>query len=240
MMAGVTAESTPAIVALLVEDDARLASLTAEYLRRHGVEVVVAADGARALNEAGRTRFDVVLLDLMLPGRSGLDVCRELRETSDVPIVMLTARGEEADRVLGLELGADDYLAKPFSPRELLARLRAQVRRARGQAGPAARTVQVGPLQLDPGALRARLGARDLDLTAYEFRLLYALAERAGRVLSRERLLELVRGSAEEAFDRSIDVHISRLRAKLGDDPKKPRVLKTVRGAGYQLVAPER
>jgi two-component system OmpR family response regulator len=239
-MAGVSEGSAPAILALLVEDDARLASLTAEYLRRHGVEVVVAADGARGLDEAGRTRFDVVLLDLMLPGRSGLEVCRELRQTSDIPILMLTARGEEADRVLGLELGADDYLPKPFSPRELLARLRAQVRRARGQAGPSARPVQVGALQLDPGALRARLGQRDLDLTAYEFRLLYALAERAGRVLSRERLLELVRGSAEEAFDRSIDVHISRLRAKLGDDPKRPRVLKTVRGAGYQLLAPER
>jgi DNA-binding response OmpR family regulator len=240
MMAGVTEGSTPAILALLIEDDARLASLTAEYLRRHGVKVVVTGDGRRALDEAGRTRFDVVLLDLMLPGRSGLEVCRELREMSDIPILMLTARGEEADRVLGLELGADDYLPKPFSPRELLARLRAQVRRARGQAGPSARPVQVGALQLDPGALRARLGQHDLDLTAYEFRLLYALAGRAGRVLSRERLLELVRGSAEEAFDRSIDVHISRLRAKLGDDPRNPRILKTVRGAGYQLVAPER
>jgi two-component system response regulator RstA len=151
---------------------------------------------------------------------------------------MLTARGEEADRVLGLELGADDYLPKPFSPRELLARAQALVRRARGLAGPAAKPVVVGELELDPGALRASLRGRELDLTAYEFRLLHALAERAGRVLARERLLELVRGSAEEAFDRSIDVHISRLRAKLGDDPRRPRLLKTVRGAGYQLVAP--
>ena len=237
MMAGVAEPSAPAILALLVEDDARLASLTAEYLRGHGVSVEHAAGGRAALAEARATRFDVVLLDLMLPDLGGLEVCRELRVFSDVPIIMLTARGEEADRVLGLELGADDYLPKPFSPRELLARIQAQVRRARGQAGPPTRRLVVGALELDPAALRATLEGRELDLTAYEFHLLRALAERAGRVLSRERLLELVRGSAEEAFDRSIDVHVSRLRAKLGDDPKRPRLLKTVRGAGYQLVA---
>jgi DNA-binding response OmpR family regulator len=240
MMAGVREAAAPAIVALLVEDDARLASLTAEYLRGHGVQVVVSGDGALALSEARRLRFDVVLLDLMLPGRSGLEVCRELRGNSDVPILILTARGEEADRVLGLELGADDYLTKPFSPRELLARVQAQVRRARGMAGPATRPVVVGDLQLDPAAHRATLGGKELPLTAYEFQLLHALAGRAGHVLSRERLLELVRGSAEEAFDRSIDVHISRLRAKLGDDPRRPRWLKTIRGAGYQLLAPVR
>ncbi len=238
MMAGVAEKPAPAIVALLVEDDLKLAALTAEYLKGHGVQVVVCGDGARALQEARRTRFDVVLLDLMLPGRSGLEVCRELRERSDVPILVLTARGEEADRVLGLELGADDYLTKPFSPRELLARIQAQVRRARGQAGPPSRPIVVGGLVLDPAALRATLRGRELLLTTYEFQLLRALAERVGHVVSRERLLELVRGSAEEAFDRSIDVHISRLRAKLGDDPKRPRLLKTVRGAGYQLVAP--
>lgn len=239
-MAGVVDTAAPAIVALLVEDDARLAALTAEYLRSHGVKVVVAADGAVALAETQRARFDVVLLDLMLPGRSGVDVCRELRARSDVPVIMLTARGEEADRVLGLESGADDYVPKPFSPRELLARIQALVRRARGQAGPASRPVVVGDLEIDPGAQRATLRGRELDLTGYEFQLLRVLAERAGRVLSRERLLELVRGSAEEAFDRSIDVHISRLRAKLADDPRRPRLLKTVRGAGYQLVAPGR
>jgi DNA-binding response OmpR family regulator len=239
-MAGVSDTSTPAVVALLVEDDARLAQLTAEYLRGHGLQVLVAGDGQRALDEARRVRFDVVLLDLMLPGRDGLEVCRELRRFSDVPIVILTARGEEADRVMGLELGADDYLAKPFSPRELLARVRALVRRARGQAGPALRPASVGALQLDPAALSATLAGRPLDLTTYEFRLLHALVERAGHVLSRERLLELARGSSEEAFERSIDVHISRLRAKLGDDPRRPRWLKTVRGAGYQLVVPAR
>jgi DNA-binding response OmpR family regulator len=240
MMAGVGDRPAPAILALLVEDDPRLAALTAEYLRGHGVQVVVAADGNAGLLDATRTHFDIVLLDLMLPGRSGLEVCRELRSRSDVPILILTARGEEADRVLGLELGADDYLTKPFSPRELLARIQAQVRRARGQAGPATRRVVLGPLELDPGSLRATLAGRDVPLTAYEFQLLRVLAERAGQVLSRERLLELVRGSAEEAFDRSVDVHVSRLRAKLGDDPKHPRWLKTVRGVGYQLVAPPR
>lgn len=239
-MADMVDTAQPAVVVLLVEDDLRLAQLTAEYLRGHGVQVVVAGDGQRALDEARRVRFDAVLLDLMLPGRDGLDVCRELRRVTDVPIVILTARGEEADRVMGLELGADDYMAKPFSPRELLARVRALVRRARGLAGPAIRPVRVGALELDPAALGATLGGRALDLTAYEFRLLHALAERAGHVLSRERLLELARGSCEEAFERSIDVHISRLRAKLGDDPRQPRWLKTVRGAGYQLVMPPR
>jgi DNA-binding response OmpR family regulator len=238
MMAGVGERPPPAILALLVEDDAKLAALTAEYLEGHGVRVVACGNGASALEEALRTRFDVVLLDLMLPGRSGLEVCRELRRRSDVPILVLTARGEEADRILGLELGADDYLTKPFSPRELLARIQAHVRRARGQAGPSARAISVGELHLDPAALRATLAGRELPLTAYEFQLLRALAERAGQVLSRERLLELVRGSAEEAFDRSIDVHVSRLRAKLGDDPRQPRLLKTVRGAGYQLAIP--
>lgn len=239
-MAGVGESSAPAIVALLVEDDAKLAALTAEYLQSHGVITVVCGDGALALEEARRRRFDVVLLDLMLPGRGGLEVCRELRSRSDVPILVLTARGEEADRVLGLELGADDYLTKPFSPRELLARIQALVRRARGQAGPPAHPIAVGELVLEPQALRAIFRGQELELTAYEFHLLRALAERAGQVLSRERLLELVRGSAEEAFDRSIDVHVSRLRAKLGDDPKRPRLLKTVRGAGYTLAVTDR
>lgn len=238
MMTGVEERTAPVIRALLVEDDAKLRALTAEYLQGHGVSVVTSAHGEAALQEAQRSRFDVVLLDLMLPGRSGLEVCRELRARSDVPILVLTARGEEADRVLGLELGADDYLTKPFSPRELLARIQAQVRRARGQSGPATRPLALGDLALDPASLRATLRGRELPLTAYEFQILHALAERAGQVLSRERLLERVRGSAEEAFDRSIDVHISRLRAKLGDDPKNPRWLKTVRGAGYSLRAP--
>jgi two-component system OmpR family response regulator len=225
------------LTALLVEDDARLAALTADYLGGYGVVVTRAEDGPSGLQEALRHRYDVVLLDLMLPGKDGLDVCRELRAHSDVPVIVLTARGEEADRVMGLDLGADDYLSKPFSPRELLARIQALVRRARGKVGPTLRTLQVGVLILDPGSRRATARGQEIGLTGYEFSLLYALASRAGRVLSREQLIELAGGSAEEAFDRSVDVHVSRLRQKLGDDPKNPRMLKTVRGAGYLLAA---
>ncbi|MBI5478397.1 MAG: response regulator transcription factor [Deltaproteobacteria bacterium] len=221
---------------LLVEDDQRLATLTARYLEGHGLVVTVVGNGTQGLAEALRGSFDVVLLDVMLPGRDGVEVCRELRARRDVPVIMVTARGEEADRVLGLETGADDYVIKPFSSRELLARVRAVVRRRRGQAGPASRPVQVGGLVIDPGALRATLHGRALLLTAHEFALLRVLAERAGRVLSREQLLDLAGGSAEGAFDRSVDVHVSRLRQKLGDDPRNPTILKTVRGTGYLLA----
>lgn len=224
------------IKVLLVEDNERLGSLTARYLESHGLLVTWVQSGTAALAEVTGRAFDVVVLDLMLPGRDGLDVCRELRRHTDVPVVIVTAREEEADRVLGLEAGADDYVVKPFSSRELLARLRAQVRRARGQVGPAVRAITVGGLVLEPARLRATLDGRDLPLTAYEFALLVALAERAGRVLSREQLLDLTKSSDDDAMDRSIDVHISRLRQKLGDDGKKPRLLKTVRGAGYLLT----
>ena len=236
-MASVTSE--PALQALLVEDDSRLAELTREYLGGHGVAVEVVSDGRRGLQEALRGRWDVVLLDLMLPGLGGLELCRELRVRSDVPITVLTARGEEADRVMGLETGADDYLAKPFSPRELLARIRAVTRRAKGRAGPLLKPVKVGALIIDPSARSVTLRGKPIDLTAYEFALLQALAERAGRVLTRDQLMEFARGSAEESFDRSVDVHVSRLRHKLGDDPKRPRLLKTVRGAGYVLAGEE-
>jgi len=229
------APTTP-LLALLVEDDVRLAALTREYLEGHGVAVVDVADGKRGLAEALTGRYDVVLLDLMLPGKDGLEVCREVRARSDVPIIVLTARGEEADKVMGLELGADDYLGKPYSPRELLARIRAVTRRAKGRAGPAQGMVRVGPLRIDPAARTVELDGRDIQLTGYEFALLEALARRAGRVLTREQLMELARGNAEEAFDRSIDVHVSRLRQKLGDDPKHPRLIKTVRGSGYVLA----
>ncbi len=228
--------SEPNITALLVEDDVRLAKLTAEYLQSHGVVVTHVATGPLGLQEALRTRYDVVLLDVMLPGKGGFEVCRELRQRSDVPIIVLTARGEEADRVFGLETGADDYLAKPFSSRELLARISAVVRRARGRAGPALRVVRAGELVVDPGSHRATLRGREIPLTGYEFSLLRVLAERAGRVLSREQLMELATGTSEESFDRAIDVHISRIRQKLGDDPKHPRVLKTIRGVGYLLA----
>ncbi|HKA91468.1 MAG TPA: response regulator transcription factor [Haliangiales bacterium] len=228
--------SEPTLTALLVEDDPRIAELTSTYLQRHGIVVTSVADGRRGLREALHGRFDVVLLDLTLPDRDGLDVCRELRAASSVPIIVITARGEEADRVMGLELGADDYVPKPFSARELLARIRAVVRRATGRAGPATDIIRVGDLALDPGARRATLQGHELALTSYEFSLLYALASRAGRVLSREQIIELAGRNPEESFDRSIDVHISRLRQKLGDNPRHPRVLKTVRGVGYILT----
>jgi DNA-binding response OmpR family regulator len=225
-----------AVQVLLVEDDERLARLTARYLQEHGIVVTVARTGPEGLAEATRHPYDVVLLDLMLPGRDGLEVCRELRTRSNVPIIMVTARGEEIDRVLGLETGADDYLPKPYSSRELVARIRAQVRRARGHAGPSLQPIQAGRLQLDPRSLTATLDGKPLALTSYEFGLLRVLAERAGRVLSREQILDLVKGSAEEVFDRSIDVHIFRLRQKLEEDPRNPKLLKTVRGAGYMLT----
>jgi DNA-binding response OmpR family regulator len=225
------------VLVLYVEDDERLASLTARYLEGHGMTVVVVGNGTDAVPQAVKLRPDVILLDLMLPGVDGLEVCRRLRSRMDTPIIMVTAHGDEPDRVLGLEGGADDYLGKPFSARELVARIRAQTRRARGQLGPRAKLVAVGELHLEPQSMRATMAGRELSLTSYEFSLLRALAERAGQVLTREQLMDFVRGSAEEAFDRSIDVHISHLRQKLGDDPRSPRLLKTVRGVGYMLAA---
>ncbi len=226
-----------AISVVYIEDDLKTARLMAKYLESHGVRVTVAGEGREGIAAVLRERPDVVLLDLMLPGMDGLEVCRELRSRVDTPIVMLTARGEEADRVMGLEGGADDYVPKPFSSREILARIRAQVRRARGKAGPSANLVQAGPLSLDRLSRRTTLHGEELSLTTYEFDLLCILAERTGRVLTREQLVDLVRGSADEAFDRSIDVHVSHLRKKLGDDPKSPRILKTVRGVGYLFAA---
>lgn len=226
------------ISVVFVEDDERLALLTAKYLESHGVVVTIAADGRSGIAAVVRDRPDVVLLDGMLPGMDGLDVCRELRARTDVPIVMVTARTEEADRVMGLEGGADDYISKPFSSRELLARIRAHARRARG-IRPRSAEVRVGSLTVDPERMLATFEGQSLALTTYEFMLLHALAERAGRVLSREQLVDLVRGSAEEAFDRSIDVHVSHLRAKLGDNSRNPRIIKTVRGVGYMLAIAE-
>ena len=173
------------IKVLLVEDDARLAQLTTRYLEGHGVLVTAAADGVEGQAEALRRQYDCVVLDLMLPGRDGIEVCRQIRARSDVPIIMVTARGEESDRVLGLEVGADDYVTKPFSPRELLARIRANVRRVRGQAGPAQETITVGNLSLDPANMTVTLDGNPVEVTAYEFAILRALAQRPGKVLSR-------------------------------------------------------
>jgi DNA-binding response OmpR family regulator len=227
-------ESTLRIV--YVEDDARLAQLTTKYLESHDIQVFLVSRGDLAVSEVMRTRPDVVLLDVMLPGQNGIEVCRSIRERVDVPIIMVTARTEEADRVMGLEGGADDYMVKPFSSRELLARIRAQVRRASGKAGPPAPSIRVGDLVVDAATMTATSCGRPLSLTTLEFMLLKALAERAGRVLAREQLLSLLHGTTDLAFDRSIDVHVSRLRQKLGDDPKNPRLLKTIRGVGYMLT----
>ncbi|APR83345.1 Phosphate regulon transcriptional regulatory protein PhoB (SphR) [Minicystis rosea] len=222
---------------MFVEDDDRLALFTAEYLTERGVVVVHVRDGEQGLALQAKQAFDVVILDVMLPGRDGFDVCRALRKRTAIPILLLTARAEEVDRVLGLELGADDYMVKPFSPRELLARVHALVRRASGNVGPRAEVLRAGQLVLNPTSLRVTLAGADVTLTASEFQLLRALVERSGHVLTREQLLELADGNSEEAFDRSIDVRISRLRQKLGDDPRRPTLIRTVRGLGYMLTA---
>ena len=215
---------------LLVEDDARLAAMVADYLGEAGFRATIAATGAEGLERVG-DGFDAVILDLMLPDADGLDVCRTIRSRSDVPLLMLTARGDPLDRVIGLELGADDYLPKPFEPRELLARLRAILRRR--TAPGAAPILRFGRLEIDRAAREVRVDGQVRALTGHQFELLVALAERAGRVLSREALLDLTKGETLDEFDRSIDVHISRLRAAIEDDPKRPRRILTLRGAGY-------
>jgi two-component system, OmpR family, response regulator len=227
--------------ALLIDDDARLGALVKEYLGKHEIAVTVAGDGPRGLAALRKDRYDVVLLDIMLPGPDGLEVCRRIRaapELATVAVIMLTARGDDVDRIVGLELGADDYLAKPFNPRELLARIRAVLRRGGSTAPPRPR-VRVGPIEIDFDAREVTVAGKRQTMTAYEFELLATLARSAGRVLSREQLMDALKGTAHEAFDRSIDVHISKLRAKLEKDPKEPRYIKTVRGAGYLLVRDE-
>ena len=219
---------------LMIEDDARLAEMVARDLGRSGLEVTSAGTASEGLARLAREPFDLVLLDLMLPDGDGLDVCRRLRASgSAVPVIMLTARGDPTDRVVGLELGADDYLGKPFDPRELLARIRAVLRRPAAVAGAAPRVLRFGRLEVDADARVARVDGEERPMTAHQFNLLLAMAERAGRVLSRERLMELVKGEALEAFDRSIDVHVARIRAAIEDDPRSPRRILTVRGAGY-------
>jgi DNA-binding response OmpR family regulator len=226
---------------LMIEDDHRLAAMVATYLTQNGFEVrhaETAHEGLELLRRAAASEpFALVLLDLMLPDADGLDVCRRIRaEPSGVgaiPVMMLTAKGDPMDRVVGLEIGADDYLPKPFEPRELLARLRALLRRHQGALGTASRTLRFGRLEIDPDARALRIDGEARVVTAYQFDLLLALAERAGRVLSREQLMDAVKGEPLEAFDRSIDVHIGRLRAAIEDDPKQPKRIITVRGAGY-------
>jgi len=218
---------------LLIEDDARLAASVREYLAKAAFEVAIAGTARDGVRRLEAEPFDAVLLDLMLPDQGGLELCRALRADSDVPILMVTARGDDEDRIVGLELGADDYLAKPFNPRELLARLRAILRRRAGPEGPRRKTLRFGRLEIDKDARSVRVGGEERTLTSYQFDLLCVLAVAAGRVLSRERLMDMARGEALDAFDRSIDVHISRIRAAIEDDPRRPRRILTVRGAGY-------
>jgi two-component system phosphate regulon response regulator OmpR len=220
---------TPRI--LLVEDDARLAEMVKNYLGGAGFRVTIAESGARGIALQARELFDALVLDLMLPDMDGLEVCRRLRASTDLPILMLTARGDAMDRVVGLEIGADDYLPKPFEPRELLARLNAIMRRAR--ADTRSETLRFGRLEIDVGARQARVDGKACPLTSHQFALILLLARHAGRVMSREVIMDLLRSERLEAFDRSIDVHISRIRAAVEDDPKKPRRVITVRGAGY-------
>jgi two-component system phosphate regulon response regulator OmpR len=226
---------------LIIDDDVRLADMLRQYLSQAGFAVdarhtglagleAISAPGRRV---AGHRGYDAVILDVMLPDLDVLEVCRRLRAHWDVPILMLTARGEDTDRIVGLELGADDYLPKPFNPRELLARLRAILRRRRDAGDADAAILRFGRLEIDEGSRSARIDGAARSLTSYQFDLLLALARHPGRVLSRERLMDLARGEELEAFDRSIDVHISRLRAALEDDPTHPRRIITVRGAGY-------
>ena len=218
---------------LLVEDDARLAEMLSEYLRQAGLRVTVAPLGASALEELTAATHDAVVLDLTLPDVDGLDVCRSVRTRADTPILMLSARGDAVDRIIGLELGADDYLAKPFEPRELLARLRAILRRGGRARDSADSVLRFGRLEIDLAARVVQLDDAPRELTSHQFNLLVALAQNAGRVLSRDALMDLAKGERLESFDRSIDVHMSRIRAAIEDDPKRPRRVITVRGAGY-------
>jgi len=215
---------------LLVEDDVRLAEMISEYLGEAGFVVGVVGSGAAALEQLASSASDAVVLDLTLPDMDGLDVCRQWRAKADTPILMLTARGDALDRIIGLEIGADDYLPKPFQPRELLARLRAILRRRSGTSG---RVLRFGRLEIDRDAHALRVDGAERTLTSYQFALLVAMAEHAGRVLSREMLMDMVKGEVLEAFDRTIDVHVSRIRAAIEDDAKHPRRIITVRGSGY-------
>ena len=216
---------------LIVDDDTRLTAMMADYLGGNGFAVRTAASGLAGLTELGRAAPDVVILDVMMPDIDGFETLRRIRAGSQVPVLMLTAKGDELDRIVGLEMGADDYLPKPFNPRELLARLKAILRR--GGQRDVASVLRFGRLEIDPGARTVRLDGEMRALTSYQFDLLVALAEHAGRVLSREQLMDLVKGQELEAFDRSIDVHVSRIRAAIEDDPRQPRRIVTVRGQGY-------
>jgi DNA-binding response OmpR family regulator len=221
---------------LIIDDDVRLADMVRTYLTETGYAVDVRHTGASGVRTVVDRRsnadaYDAVILDVMLPDLDGLEVCRQLRAKSDVSILMLSARGEDIDRIVGLEIGADDYLPKPFNPRELQARIKAILRRRQGEEPDSA--LRFGRLVIDPSSRTVRVDDAEVTLTSYQFDLLHVLAQHAGRVLSRERLMDLIKGVELEAFDRSIDVHVSRIRAAVEDDPAHPRRIITVRGSGY-------
>lgn len=220
---------------LLIEDDPRLAEMVKDYLGEAGFHVTIAPNGLDGISQQQQGNFDAVLLDLMLPDIDGLEVCRRIRSRDDIAILMLTAKGDAMDRVVGLELGADDYLPKPFEPRELLARLKAILRR--GKSGPMGEILHHGRLEIDTGAVEIRLDGKPKSLTTYQFKLLEILSRSQGRVMSRDALMDRLKGESLEAFDRSIDVHISRIRAEIEDDPKHPRRVITVRGIGYVFAS---
>ena len=224
-----------ALRVLIVDDDARLFELLSSYLAQNGIVAESARDGVRALSLLGAGGFDAVLLDIMMPGMDGLSVLRKIRDDSDLPVIMLTAKGDETDRVVGLELGADDYLPKPFSPRELLARLRAVVRRA--QSREVRQKLAVSGVSVDLESRRVERAGAAVELTGLEFDVLVALIQRAGRVVPRSALLELAGRNDVTVSDRTVDVHVSHLRKKLGDDP--PRLIRTVRGVGYMFARDE-
>ncbi|WP_409264933.1 response regulator [Pseudomonas sp. KCJK9000] len=220
---------------LIVEDDQRLAELTAEYLQANGYEVAVEADGARAARRIVDSQPDLVILDLMLPGEDGLSICRRVRGQYTGPILMLTARSDELDQVQGLDLGADDYVCKPVRPRLLLARIHALLRRSESPDAKR-QALTFGALRIDNRLREAWLGTQPIELTSAEFDLLWLLASNAGRVLSREQIFTALRGVGYDGQDRSIDVRISRIRPKIGDDPIHPRLIKTLRSKGYLFV----
>jgi two-component system, OmpR family, alkaline phosphatase synthesis response regulator PhoP len=223
---------------LLVDDEPKIVQLGRDYLERAGFNVLTAADGLAAVAAFRSGRPDLIVLDLGLPGRDGLDVTRLVRKESGVPIVMLTARGEESDKLVGLELGADDYMVKPFSPKELVARVRAVLRRSQSGAAAAADVIRVADLTLDLPRLRLTVGDRPVELTATEFHLLAALARQPGRILTRAQLLDAVHGVAFESYERAIDTHIKNLRRKIEPEPHAPRYILTVYGVGYKLAEP--
>ena len=223
---------------LIVEDEAQTRSVVEAYLEREGYWVTAVGDGERALEAFGSHSYDGVVLDLNLPGLPGEEVCRRIRDISDVPIIMLTAKGAEEERIAGLDLGADDYLVKPFSPRELVARLRALLRRAKSETEPQRSRAEYGPLEIDLAGHKVFVDGQEAELTASEYKLLTTLSRYPGRVYSRMELVEKVLGYDFEGYERAIDSHIKNLRAKLGDDPKEPRFIHTVFGVGYRFETP--